>query len=75
MFNIQYDPVTTQLVIGRKRKKSTVVISDGTSATLSPLVVTTYLELLINNLNVIDYIEITENGIFSVYLDGAVELR
>lgn len=75
MFNIQYDPVTTQLVIGRKRKKSTVVISDGSSATLSPLVVTTYLELLINNLTVIDYLEVTEDGIFSVYLNGATEIR
>lgn len=74
MFNLHFDPVTTELVVG-KRKKSTIVDGESSTATLSALIVTNPLELQVNNLKVIDFVEITESGAFSVNFNSAVEVR
>lgn len=74
MFSLQFDPVTTEVAIGKRKKKSTVIIGDGSSATLSALIVVSPLELMVNNLTVIDTIEVTETGSFSIYADSRVEV-
>lgn len=74
MFSLQFDPVTTEMVIGKK-KKTVVPGGEGNTATLSALLVTSPLELQVNNLKVINYIEVTESGAFSVYSNSAVEVR
>jgi hypothetical protein len=74
MFNLQFDPVTTEMVIGKKKKSTTVVIGDGSSATISALIVPAPLELMVNNLTVIDFVEITDTGAFSIYTDSSVEV-
>lgn len=74
MFNLQFDPVTTEMVIGKKKKSTTVVIGDGSSATVSALIVPAALELMVNNLTVIDFVEITDTGAFSIYTDSSVEV-
>ena len=73
MFNLQFDPITTEMVIGKK-KKIAVPPTEGSSATLSALIVPAPLELLINNLRIIEYIEITDTGAFSIYVDSVVEV-
>ena len=73
MFNLQFDPITTEMVIGKK-KKIAVPSTGGSSATLSALVVPAPLELLINNLRIIEHIEITDTGAFSIYVDSVVEV-
>lgn len=74
MFNLHFDPVTTELVVGKK-KKAVNSGGEGNTATLSALLVTAPLELQVNNLKVIDFVEITETGAFSVYSNSAVEVR
>lgn len=74
MFNLQFDPITTEMVIGKRKKKETVVIGDGSSATISALIVPAPLELMVNNLTVIDTIEITDTGAFTIYSDSSVEV-
>lgn len=73
MFNLQFDPVTTQLVIGKKKKKITDSFG-GSLATMSALYVFNDLELQINQIIVKDYIEVAEMGSFTVAVDGAVEI-
>jgi len=73
MFSLQFDPVTTEMVIGKRKK--TVAIGDGSSATLSALLVPAPLELLVNNLTVLDNIEITDSGSFTINSVSAVEVR
>lgn len=74
MFNLQFDPITTEMVIGKRKKRETVVIGDGSSATISALIVPAPLELMVNNLTVIDTIEITDTGAFTIYTDSSVEV-
>jgi len=74
MFNLHFDPVTTELVVGKKKKVASSG-GEGNTATLSALLVTTPLELQVNNLKIIDFVEITENGSLSVYSNSAVEVR
>lgn len=74
MFNLHFDPVTTELVVGKKKKVASSG-GEGNTATLSALLVTTPLELQVNNLKVIDFVEITESGAFSVNFNSAVEVR
>lgn len=67
---MHFDPITTEMVIGKK-KKSTVTAS---SATISALIVPAPLELLVNNLTIVDQVELTETGALTIYADGAVEV-
>lgn len=71
MFVIQFDPITTNLVVGKKKKQPA---SAKSSATLSALVVSNDLSLLIDNLTILDQIEVTENGAFIVNEDSMVEV-
>lgn len=72
MFNLQYDPVTTQLVIGRKKKPTGGI--NGAIATMSALYVVNDLELQVNNVIVKDYIEVAEDGSFTVFTASTVEI-
>jgi hypothetical protein len=72
MFSLHFDPVTTEMVIGKRKKQpGTGTVS---TATLSALIVPMPLELLVNNLNVVDSIEITDTGAFTIFPNSAVEV-
>jgi hypothetical protein len=73
MFNLHFDPVTTQLVIGKKRKSNVGGVG-GSSATMSALYVVNDLELQINTVIIKDFIEVAEDGSFTVFQNGAVEI-
>lgn len=73
MMTLQFDPVTTELVIGRKTKK--LGTAEGNSATLSALIVPTPLELQVNNLTIKDFVEITNSGTFTIFSQSIVEVR
>ena len=73
MINLHFDPITTELVLGKKKKDSGAGV--GTSATVSALIVPAFLELQVNNLTVMDYLELTETGAFTVFSQSAVEVR
>jgi hypothetical protein len=74
MFNLHFDPVTTQLVIGKKKKSGTGGGSGGGIATMSALYVVNDLELQINTVIVKDYIEVAEDGTFTVFDASTVEI-
>jgi len=73
MFTLQFDPVTTQVALGKKRKKGTGGVVGGV-ATMSALYVINDLELQINTVIVKDYIEVAEDGSFTVFQMSAVEI-
>lgn len=73
MFNLHFDPVTTQLVIGKKKKSGTAGVGGGI-ATMSALYVVNDLELQINTVIVKDYIEVAEDGTFTVFEASTVEI-
>jgi hypothetical protein len=73
MLNVQFDPITTEMVIGKRKK--TTAIGGGSSATLSALLVPVSLELLVNSLTVLDNIQITDTGSFTINTSSSVEVR
>jgi hypothetical protein len=73
MFNLHFDPVTTQLVIGKKKKSGSGGVNGGI-ATMSALYVVNDLELQINTVIVKDYIEVAEDGSFTVFQASTVEI-
>jgi hypothetical protein len=73
MFNLHFDPVTTQLVIGKKKKSGTGSVNGGI-ATMSALYVVNDLEMQINTVIVKDYIEVADDGSFTVFQNSAVEI-
>ena len=73
MFNLHFDPVTTQLVIGKKRKSDVGGVG-GSAATMSALHIVNDLELQINIVIIKDFIEVADNGSFTVFQNGVVEI-
>jgi hypothetical protein len=73
MFNLHFDPVTTQLVIGRKKRSGSTGVNGG-NATMSALYVVNDLELQVNTVIVKDYIEVAETGTFTVFEASTVEI-
>lgn len=73
MFNLHFDPVTTQLVIGKKKKSGSGSVGGGI-ATMSALYVVNDLELQINTVIVKDYIEVADDGSFTVFQASTVEI-
>lgn len=70
MLTLHFDPITTEMVVVKKRKIAKI----SNNVVVSALVVPNFLELQVNNLAVKDQIEITENGSFSIYEEGSVEV-
>jgi len=72
MSKMTFDPITTELVIQRAKKK---VIDIGSSAKLGALVVPTNFELLVNNITIVESVEVVDAGSFTIYSDGIVEIE
>lgn len=70
MLTLHFDPITTEMVVVKKRKIAQI----SNNVVVSALVVPNFLELQVNNLSVKDQVEITENGSFSIYEEGSVEV-
>lgn len=75
MFHIHFDPITSELVLKKKKIASVTYVGDGSSATVSALSVSTDLGLIVNNLTVNTYLEVQENGAFNIYDESSVEVR
>lgn len=72
MSKMTFDPITTELVIQRVKKKA---VDAGNSAKLGALVVPTSFELLVNNISIVESVEITDTGSFAIYSEGTVEIE
>lgn len=75
MFHIHFDPITSELVLKKKKIASVTYVGDDSSATVSALSVSTDLGLIVNNLTVNNYLEVQENGAFNIYDESSVEVR
>ena len=68
MLALQFDPITTEMVVVKK----TASVKVSNSVVISAVVVSNFLELQFNDLIVKDEIEVTDAGAFSIYDDGSV---
>lgn len=77
MFNLHFDPITTGLLVVKKKKELVVVPSDdatGISATIGSIAISNEFKLLDNNLKIIDSIEISDSGSIDIRENGFVEI-
>lgn len=72
MINILFDPVTTQLIIGRK--KSANGGGGNSVAKMSSLYIPNSLELQTNSILVENYVELTDSGSFIIAEASTVEV-
>jgi len=75
MFHIHFDPVTTELILKKKKIASVTYVGDNSSATISALTITDDLGLIVNNLTVNNYLELEENAAFNIFDESTVEVR
>lgn len=75
MFHIHFDPVTTELILKKKKIASVTYVGDNSSATISALTITDDLGLIVNNLTVNNYLELEENAAFNIFDESSVEVR
>jgi len=75
MFHIHFDPVTTELILKKKKIASVTYVGDNSSATVSALTITDDLGLIVNNLTVNNYLELEENAAFNIFDESSVEVR
>lgn len=70
MLALQFDPITTEMVVVKK----TTTIKVNNTAVVSSFVVSNPLELQVNDLIIKDEVEVTETGSFTIYEEGSVEV-
>ena len=70
MLALQFDPITTEMVVVKK----TTPVKVNNAVVISSVVVSNSLELQFNDLIVKDEIEVAEAGACSIYAEGSVEV-
>lgn len=74
MFYLHFDPISTEVILKKKKITSVSYVGDASAATVSALTIPTDFSLIINNLTVNNSLELEQNGSFNIFDESTVEI-
>lgn len=74
MFYLHFDPISTEVILKKKKIASVSYVGDASAATVSSLIIPTDFNLIVNNLIVNNSLELEQNGSFNIFDESTVEI-